>query len=166
MSRTRSIVCVTAVASLLVIVSGVFLWPRRLWMTRERQVEAVSFISLSHIGEALTRYQQRNQGALPATLSAMIPEYISVSNLVWFYPPYNSHLKALSRTSITVQVREVDDHGAYVYLSEGGRQANCVAHERPEVLPPSAEKINVLTSNLTVRRIPLGCFLSGPRTDK
>lgn len=147
-------------AGLLAIMSGILFWPQGLWLRRERPVEVVSFIYLSDIGEALTRYQQRNHGALPATLSAIIPDYISLTNVIWFYPPYDSYLEALSRTSITVQVREVDSHGAYVYLGERGRQANCVAHERPDLLRASTDKINILTSNLTVRRIPLELFRS------
>lgn len=85
--------------------------------------------------------------------------YVPSSNAGWFYPPYNGQLKALSLSNMETQVREIDHQSAYAYLGETGKQINCIAYERPEVLAEGETRVNILTAEFSVRRIPLRVLL-------
>ena len=80
----------------------------------------ISFAHLHDIGVAIERYRQ-NHGEWPPTLSALVPEYISVSRLSVFYVTNETASRAVPSDWMNNPAR-VDEFSAYVYLGSKGPQ--------------------------------------------
>lgn len=130
-------------------------YPMRIWPRPERPVEMQSSLFLCRIGVALAHFKDRNEGQLPRALDELVPRHVASDDVKWFYPPYTGRLSELSHAPPEQQVRGIEQEGAYVYLGAAGELIDCIMYERAEVLPKGAFQVNVLTRELSTRRIPL-----------
>jgi hypothetical protein len=154
-------------AALLVLLIWLLLIPssQPLWK-RPDPPDAQGWKNLHRIGAALHLYQQQNQGELPKRLSELVPDYVPLTNVSWFFPSYDRDFRKMAELRPDIARRLIDDCGAYAYLQKRGWDQDIVAYVRTNIwlapgfsTPFGDDGVNVLRTGMNVGRIKRGVFL-------
>ncbi len=111
------------------------------------------FRNAVHIGNAIRDYGEDHAETLPGQLSELVPTYVTVTNLNWFFWPPVSLGKAVDPMQV---VRRVDTQGAFIYLGTNGYKIGLIMYERPDLWEFDGNRTTVtaLKTNLLVAIFP------------
>jgi hypothetical protein len=110
---------------------------------------AVRYRHAVWVGNALRRYEIEHEGRLPDRLSELVPKFVAVSNIDWFFWPPASAPKKKDTSDLEEIQRRIDRAGAFVYLGSNGVAADLILYERPDlwITNTSETRLTTLTTN-------------------
>jgi len=114
------------------------------------------FRNAVHIGNAIRHYGEDHGEALPRQLSELVPTYVPVSNLNWFFwPPI---VAAKAADPLTQVVRRLDTEGAFIYLGTNGYKVGLIMYEPPDLWEFDGNRTTVtaLRTNFLATILPAG----------
>lgn len=117
-----------------------------------RAPEMILARNAQKLGNALRQYREAHKGGLPCRLSELVPDYVGLSNTVWFCVP-GTATKSFEVASSDAPLGAIDERGAFVYIGERGIREDLVLFARPSLWcgqGPTASVV-VVDANLTVK---------------
>jgi hypothetical protein len=139
------VVVAIAIATLLI---------RELRITHRTRNDSVGqmYRNALHIGNAIRHYQGDNGGKIPATLSELVPSYVGLSDVDWFF---RQSPTSLSRKDLFNPVDipfRIDNDGAFTYVGRKGATVDLLLYERRNTWPRDRHVTEVVT--LTTNFLP------------